>query len=120
MLVNRCLYGSSKLRRSKLLSRKTKVRLYHQLIMPVLLYGTLFENFELDVCNGLDMCIEWNKMSRQENVSLQTRMDIERREDLGPDRVTSYHVMLEQLAKSNYFVLHIVVIDKVVAHAVGV
>ena len=37
-------------------------------------------------------------MSRQENVSLQTRMDIERKEDLEPDGVTSYHVMLEQLA----------------------
>lgn len=40
MLANRCLYGLSKLMRSKLLSRKTKVRLYHQLIMPVLLYGS--------------------------------------------------------------------------------
>ena len=37
-------------------------------------------------------------MSRQENVSLQTRMDIERKEELEPDGVTSYHVMLEQLA----------------------
>uniref|UniRef100_T1GLS9 Uncharacterized protein n=1 Tax=Megaselia scalaris TaxID=36166 RepID=T1GLS9_MEGSC len=39
---------------------------------------TLFENFELAVCNGLEMCKGWKKMSRQENVSLQTRMDIER------------------------------------------
>ena len=31
MLANRCLYGLSKLMRSKLISRKTKVRLYHQL-----------------------------------------------------------------------------------------
>ena len=37
-------------------------------------------------------------MSRQEKVSLQTRMDIERKEDLEPDGVTSYHAMLEQLA----------------------
>ena len=37
-------------------------------------------------------------MSRQKNVSLQTQMDIERKEDLEPDGVTSYHVMLEQLA----------------------
>ena len=40
MLANRCLYGLSKLMRSKLISRKTKVRLYHQLIIPVLLYGS--------------------------------------------------------------------------------
>lgn len=39
VLANRCLYGLSKLLRSKQLSRKTKVRLYHQLILPVLLYG---------------------------------------------------------------------------------
>ena len=40
-------------------------------------------------------------MPRQENVSLQSQMDIERKEDLEPDGVTSYHRMLEQLASPN-------------------
>ena len=40
MLANRCLYGLRKLMRSKLISRKSKMRLYHQQIMPVLLYGS--------------------------------------------------------------------------------
>uniref|UniRef100_T1GW81 Uncharacterized protein n=1 Tax=Megaselia scalaris TaxID=36166 RepID=T1GW81_MEGSC len=57
-----------------------------------------FENFELDVCNGLDMCRGWKKMSWQGNVSLQNRMDIERKEDFEPDGVMSYHVMLGKLA----------------------
>uniref|UniRef100_T1GNZ3 Uncharacterized protein n=1 Tax=Megaselia scalaris TaxID=36166 RepID=T1GNZ3_MEGSC len=40
----------------------------------------LFENFKLDVCNGLDMCRGWKRISWQENFSLQARMDIERKE----------------------------------------
>ena len=44
-LANRCLFGLSKLLRSKYLSRKTKVKLYHQLVLPVLLYGA--ENWNL-------------------------------------------------------------------------
>jgi len=39
VMANRCLGGLRKLLRSKHLSRKTKIQLYHQLIQPVLLYG---------------------------------------------------------------------------------
>lgn len=53
MLANRCLYGLSNLLRSKQLSRTTKVRLYHQLIMPVLLYGAESWNLKKDHENML-------------------------------------------------------------------
>ena len=38
MLASRCLYGLSKMMRSKNLSRKSKIKLYHELVQPVLLY----------------------------------------------------------------------------------
>lgn len=39
MLANKCLFGLSKMMRSKHLTRRTKIKLYHELIQPVLLYG---------------------------------------------------------------------------------
>uniref|UniRef100_T1GKT5 Uncharacterized protein n=1 Tax=Megaselia scalaris TaxID=36166 RepID=T1GKT5_MEGSC len=71
---------------------------YNRELYQLYQHPRLFEKFELDVYNGLDMWRGWKKMFPQENVSLETRTDIERREDLEPDEVTSYHVMLEQLA----------------------
>ena len=38
MLASRCLYGLSKMLRSKNLSRTSKIKLYHELVQPVLLY----------------------------------------------------------------------------------
>ena len=39
-LANRCLFGLSKILRSKLLSRNTKFTIYRTLIIPVLIYGS--------------------------------------------------------------------------------
>lgn len=39
MLANRCLFGLSHMIRSKYLTRRTKIKLYQELIQPVLLYG---------------------------------------------------------------------------------
>uniref|UniRef100_T1GII1 Uncharacterized protein n=1 Tax=Megaselia scalaris TaxID=36166 RepID=T1GII1_MEGSC len=53
----------------------------------------LFEIFELDVCNGLDMCGGWKRMSRPENVSHKPEwISNERKTSL--NGVTLYHVML--------------------------
>lgn len=47
LLANRCLYGLSKFMRSKITSRETKLKLYNELILPVLLYGS--ESWTLNV-----------------------------------------------------------------------
>uniref|UniRef100_T1GSX2 Uncharacterized protein n=1 Tax=Megaselia scalaris TaxID=36166 RepID=T1GSX2_MEGSC len=77
-LANRCEYGLSKLIRSKLLYRKTKLKLYNctNCISVVRKLGT--------------------RQRMKENIS--ATMDFERKEDLAPDRVTSYHMILEQLS----------------------
>lgn len=53
VLGSRCLYGLSKLLRSKHLTRSTKIHIYHALILPVVMYGS--EAWELSVkdCNRL-------------------------------------------------------------------
>ena len=49
VLASRCLYSLNRLLRSKQLSRKTKVKIYHQLILPVLLYGS--ESWSLTIAD---------------------------------------------------------------------
>ena len=54
VLGSRCLYGLSKLLRSKHLSRSTKIQIYHSLILPIVMFGS--ESWELTAadCERLD------------------------------------------------------------------
>ena len=54
VLGSRCLFGLSKLLRSKHLTRSSKIQIYHSLILPIVMYGS--ESWELTAadCEKLD------------------------------------------------------------------
>ena len=62
ILASRCLGGIRKLMRSKHLSHKTKLQLYHQLILPVLLYGA--ESWSLRAAEEQNLLVFERKVLR--------------------------------------------------------
>ena len=62
-LANRCYFGLSKQMRSKALSRRTKLKLYKTLILPVLLYGA--ESWTISASDALALGVFERKILRK-------------------------------------------------------
>lgn len=91
VLANKCLFGLRKFMRSKITSRRTKLKLYNELILPVLLYGSetwdlqitderLLEVFERKVLRMIygPVCIEgvWRSRFNHELYQLSQQPDV--------------------------------------------
>ena len=62
VLGSRCLYGLSKLLRSKHLTKDTKIQIYHTLILPIVMYGS--ESWELKAADCLKLLVFERKVLR--------------------------------------------------------